>query len=105
MTLQSLIRCAEREESLRRSYYPRRVERGQMTQEMMDHEIQCMAEIAHRLRTELVATMRTSIPVAMRSAAAAAAVPPRPDDDPPEPGSLEAHSQVHPTRYNLPCTE
>lgn len=53
MTLLSMVRCAEREERMRREFYPRRVERGQMTQETMDHEISCMAQIAARLRAEL----------------------------------------------------
>ena len=53
MTLRALVQCAEREEVLRRRYYPARVERGQMTQEAANHEIQCMAEIACKLRHEL----------------------------------------------------
>jgi len=54
MTLLAMVRCAEREERLRREFYPRRVERGQMTQETADHEIACMAQIASSLRMQLV---------------------------------------------------
>lgn len=54
MTLLSMVKCAEREERLRRAYYPRRVERQQMTQETADHEIEAMAAVAAWLRNALV---------------------------------------------------
>lgn len=55
MTIGSLVRCAEREERLRREYYPRRVETGKMTQEQMDHEVACMGQIVSILRNMLPA--------------------------------------------------
>jgi hypothetical protein len=44
MSIQSVIRALERELRLRRAYYPKRVERGQMTPEQAEHEIRCMEE-------------------------------------------------------------
>lgn len=52
MNITQLIASAERELSLRRRVYPRRVAERRMEQRDADHEIKCMEEIAALLKAK-----------------------------------------------------
>ena len=47
-----MIACVERELRMRREFYPKRVERGQMTIEKAEHEIAAMLAVLELLRVQ-----------------------------------------------------
>ena len=52
VTIDDMIRCAERELAMRRAYYPKRVADRKMRQETADHEIDAQEAIVETLKKD-----------------------------------------------------
>lgn len=50
VTIDDMIRCAERELAMRRAYYPKRVADRKMSQEKADHELDAQEAIVEVLK-------------------------------------------------------
>ena len=51
ISLDDMIRCADREVAMRKRVYPEWVNDGRMSWDKAEHEIECMEAIAEKLKT------------------------------------------------------